>query len=372
MPTVRTVLLAPDKFKGCLTATEVCAELHAGLRDAAVPLEVVCRPMADGGDGTLDAALSAGYLVRQVAAADPLGHPTTARIATRGSTALIELAEVCGLVQLPLDHRQPLLATTFGVGLVMRAAIEAGFTHLVVGVGGSASTDGGTGAAMALGARVTDRNGDPVRLGGEGLRHASTVDLRPMADLLDGIHLTIATDVTAPLIGDEGAARVFAAQKGATADQIAVLEAGMENWATRLLDATGNDVAGIEGAGAAGGLAAPFLAADCATITSGAELVLDLTGTREAVTVADVVVTGEGRWDGQTTTGKAPYAVLAAAGTADKPVIAVAGSFAGDADLSGIRGCHSLTDLAGPDRDPVRDARILLREIGTRIAHDVR
>lgn len=371
MPSTPTVLLAVDKFKGCLAAIEVCAELRTGMLDAALPVNVVLRPIADGGDGTLDAALASGFDAYSVVAAGPLGEPRSARIGIRGSTALIELAGICGLALLGDEPKRPMEATTYGVGVAMKAAIERGSRDLLVGVGGSASTDGGMGAAAALGARLLDRRGQVLRPSGAGLGEVATVDLEPMLAALDGVSVVVATDVSSPLTGEHGAAHLFAAQKGATAGQIRALEAGLESWAMRLQKATGIDVRAMPGAGAAGGLAAPFLAAGCARIVSGAGLVLDLTQTREAIRTADTVVTGEGRWDAQTGTGKAPQAVLEAALDAGRSVIAVAGEFSAEADLTGTSACYSLTELAEPDRDPLRDARVLLREIGTRIAQDL-
>ncbi len=362
------MLLAPDKFKGCLAATEVCAELRTGLLNGPSAVDVVLRPMGDGGDGTLDAVLAAGFDTAAVAAAGPLAQPRSARIGIRGATALIELAEICGLARLPDGHLRPMLASTYGVGLAMRAVIDRGFRDLVVGIGGSASTDGGMGVAAALGARILDRNGRAVRPCGEDLSAVTTVDFEPMLAVLDGVRLIVATDVDSPLTGQSGAARLFARQKGATAAQIAALEAGLENWAARLYDVAGADVRRMPSAGAAGGFLAPFLATDIVRVVSGAQFVLELTGTGRAITDADVVVTGEGSWDAQTSAGKAPQAVLKAGRAARKSVIAVAGSFSDDADLTGISACYSLTEQAGNDRDPFGDARLLLREIGSRIA----
>jgi len=362
------VLLAPDKFKGCLTALEVCSELRSGLLAGQSPVQVVLRPMADGGDGTMDAALAAGFDSLVVQVAGPLSDPRSARIGIRGGTALVELAEVCGLARLPDGHPEPMRASTYGVGLAMRAAIERGYRDLVVGIGGSASTDGGMGVAAALGARILDRAGHEVRPCGAGLADVASVDFGPMLALLAGVSLVVATDVDSPLTGLDGAARVFAAQKGADASEIAVLDAGLERWATHVEAATGVDVRRRSAAGAAGGFLAPFLATDSASIVPGSQFMLDLTGTRTAMSTADLVVTGEGSWDSQTHAGKAPQAVREAARAAGKPVIAVAGIFAADADLTGISARYSLTDLAGTDRDPVSDARELLQEVGARIA----
>jgi glycerate kinase len=367
VPFPPTVLLAPDKFKGCLSAIEVCTELRIGLLQGSSCVDVVLRPMGDGGEGTLDAALAAGFETVTVAAAGPLGQPRSARIGIRGSTALIELAEICGLTQLPDRGLRPMEATTYGVGLAIRAAIDRGFRDLVVGVGGSASTDGGMGAAIALGARILDHEGQAVRPCGDELNDVAAVDLDPMSAVLDGISLTVATDVSSPLTGEFGAAHVFAAQKGATAEQTRELETGLGNWARRLQDETGLAVSALSGVGAAGGFAAPFLAIGSARIASGAQLIMDLTGVRPAIMAADVVITGEGSWDAQTAAGKVPQAVLEAARGRGKPVIAIAGRFTADADLTGVLTRYSLTDVAGPGRDPIRNARTLLREIGTQI-----
>lgn len=359
-----SVLLAADKFKGCLSAADVCAELRTGLLRAALPVEVVLRPVADGGDGTLDAALAAGFEPRDVAAAGPLGEPTTARIGVRGKTALIELAEICGLARLPGGKPEPMQASTYGLGLAMKAAIDLGYRDLVIGIGGSASTDGGMGAAAALGTRILDHEDSLVRPCGAALRKVARVDLDPMLDRLAEVTIVVASDVRSPLTGEQGAAAVFGPQKGANPEQVCVLAAGLEQWAAVLQHATGVDVRSLPAAGAAGGAAVPFLATGRARVVSGAQLVLDLTGTRQAIDGADVVVTGEGRWDGQTSAGKAPHAVLKAAHRAGKPVIAVAGSFASNVDLSAMSAWYSLTDLAGAGGDPFRDARILLQDVG--------
>lgn len=362
------MLLAADKFKGCLSAAEVCAQLRTGLLRGSRPVQVVLRPVADGGDGTLEAALVAGFRAAEVAAAGPLGEPRRARIGVRAGTALIELAEICGLALLPSGRPEPMHASTYGLGLAMRAAIELGLRDLVVGIGGSASTDGGMGAAAALGAQILDREDRPVRRGGANLTSVSRVDLEPMLGLLDGVTIVLASDVRSPLTGERGAAAVFGPQKGASDEQVRVLAAGLEHWAAVLHEATGVDVRALESGGAAGGVAVPFLATGCARVVSGAQLVLDLTGARQAIEGADLVVTGEGKWDGQTSAGKAPQAVLEAALAAGKPVIAVAGSFSADADLSSTAAHYSLTDLAGRAGDPFGQARSLLRDIGAQIA----
>ncbi|MBA3797647.1 MAG: glycerate kinase [Geodermatophilaceae bacterium] len=235
-------------------------------------------------------------------AAGPLAEPRPARIGVQATTALIELAEICGLARLPVEGRRPMEATTYGVGMAMEEAIERGYADLVVGVGGSASTDGGVGAAAALGARILDARGEPVRPCGSGLAEVASVDLDPMLALLEGVSLVVATDVESPLTGSKGAAQAFGAQKGASAEQIETLDAGLRRWAAVLQEATGVDVRELPGVGAAGGFAAA---------------------------------------------GKAPQAALVEAQAAGKPVIAVAGSFSANADLAGMSARYSLTVAAG-------------------------
>lgn len=364
------MLLAPDKFKGCLTATEVCVAIRDGLLSRS-HIDAVLRPVADGGEGTLEAGLAAGFELRDVAAADALAQPGSARIGVRDRTALIELAEICGLTHRPGDDLHPLESTTYGVGLAMKAAIELGCRDLVVGLGGSASTDGGMGAAAALGAIIRDRHGRAVQPCGASLASVASVDLGPMLALVQGVSIVLASDVRSPLTGPAGAAFVFSPQKGATPDQVRALDTGLVHWANQLRAATGVDVGTLPGSGAAGGFAAPLLASRAARVVSGAQFVLDLIAASQAIDDADVVITGEGKWDNQTSAGKAPHVVVEAAHRAGKPIIAVAGSFTADATLAGISASYSLTDIAGPGRDPFGDARILLREIGTRIAADL-
>ena len=233
------VLLAPDKFKGCLTAVEVADALAAGLLRARPALEVVRLPVADGGDGTVAAALTAGYAAVEAPAEGPTGEPRTAVYARQGDRAVVELAAVVGLDLLPGGRPDPLAASTYGLGLVLRHALDAGVREIVLGLGGSASTDGGAGLVQALGARLLDREGHELPRGGSALARLATLDLTALRSRLAGVRVLVASDVTSPLLGPDGAAAVFGPQKGATPADVALLEQALTTWAAVVARATG-------------------------------------------------------------------------------------------------------------------------------------
>src|SRR5690242_14854043 len=272
------VLVAPDKFKGSLTAAEVASHVAAGLRRAAGGgLAIACVPVADGGDGTLDAAIAAGFGRVPVRASGPTGEPVDAAYGRRGELAVVELASVCGLGLLPGGRREPLRASSFGMGEVIGAALDAGCAQMVLGVGGSASTDGGAGLLQALGARVHDRAGAPLPPGGGALREAGSVDLSGLHPAIRHTGFMVASDVDNPLYGPQGAAAVYGPQKGASPADVAVLDQGLRRWAAVVTAAGGASRADEPGAGAAGGVGYAALAVLGATLRPGIELVLDLT-----------------------------------------------------------------------------------------------
>lgn len=312
------VLVAPDKFKGCLHAIDVTRSLAHGLEAGGA--EAVKLPLADGGDGTVAACLRAGYRAYAVEVAGPTGGRVEATIAFDGTTAVVELADCCGLARLPHHRLAPTTATTVGVGEAMLAALRLDPERVVVGLGGSASTDGGTGLLSALGAVFTDANGAPVPLGGRGLGAIARVDLSSARDALEGVELIGATDVCSPLTGRLGAAQVFAPQKGADAGQVALLEAGLENLAAHARFASD-----IPGSGAAGGTGYALLLLG-GTLESGADFVLDLVGFDDALAGCDAVVTGEGRLDDTSVAGKLVGAVTERAVRQGRSVVAVVGS----------------------------------------------
>jgi len=367
------IVVAPDKFKGSLPATQVAAAIAAGLHAGRPGAEVVTIPVADGGEGTVDAAVAAGFERVPVTAAGPAGDPVRVSYARRGQVAVVELAGVCGLARLPGGRPAPLTASSFGAGEVLRAALEAGARRIVLGVGGSASTDGGAGLLQALGVRVLDTCGEPVRPGGAGLREVAALDLTGLHQALYPADIILAADVDNPLTGPDGAAEVYGPQKGAAPAEVAALDAGLRHWAAVVAAAVGRDWSRTPGAGAAGGVGFAALAVLGATRRPGIELVLDLAGFEGALDGADLVITGEGSLDAQSLAGKTPVGVARAAARRGIAVVAVAGrSTLREAELAaaGIAAVYPLTDLE-PDLERCRaEADRLLRRTGQMIARD--
>jgi glycerate kinase len=366
------VLLAPDKFKGTLTAAEVASHLAEGIRSVRPGVEVVSVPVADGGDGTLVAALAAGFTRHDVIVTGPTGEPVETAFGQRGDEAVVELAEVSGLAQLP-DGPAPLTASSQGTGELVRVALDAGCTRIVVGIGGSASTDGGAGMACALGARVLDDSGAPVAPGGAALVRATILDLAALHPGLATARILVACDVDNPLLGPRGAAAVYGPQKGATPEQVVLLDTALSRWADLVAEATGRDRRDEPGAGAAGGVGFGALAILGAELRPGVDLIFALTGFHEQLPAADLVVTGEGSLDEQTLHGKAPVGVATAARAAGVPVVAVAGRVLlddGALTHAGIDTAYSLTDLSDDPVELFTRPGPLLAQIGARIARE--
>ncbi|WP_270887169.1 glycerate kinase [Pedococcus sp. 5OH_020] len=367
------VVLAPDKFKGTLTAAEVASYLRAGLCSVCPDAEVVVIPVADGGDGTLTAAEAAGFVRVPVRTHGPTGMPHTSAFARRGSQAVVELADVSGLAQLPQGRPAPLTASSHGTGEVIAAALDAGADRIVVGIGGSACTDGGAGLLEALGARILTAQGRPVAPGGGGLADACHLDLTSLHPALAVAQVVVASDVDNPLTGARGAAAVYGPQKGAGPQDVERLDTALTRWADLMAEATGTDLRDHPGAGAAGGVGFALLAALGATLRAGAELVFELTGLDEALVNADLVVTGEGSLDRQTLHGKAPAAVARVAAALGVPVVAVAGRVTLDPeDLAtlGLRTAYSLVQEAGSANLALAAPGPLLKTVGARIARE--
>ncbi|MBC7289821.1 MAG: glycerate kinase [Actinotalea sp.] len=369
-----TVLLAPDKFKGCLTAAGVAAALAAGMREVAPEVRIRTVPVADGGDGTVAALVARGWGLLEVPVTGPDGRRVVARVARRGSRAVVESAATSGLDLLAGTGLRPLTAGSRGVGEAITAALEAGAREVVVGVGGTACTDGGAGMLAALGARLLDARGRPVPDGGAGLVDLASVDLAPARERLAGASLVVATDVDNPLLGPSGAAAVYGPQKGATADDVRVLERGLRRWADLVrgqpLEGPHASTASHDapGAGAGGGLGFGLLAGLGGTVRSGIDLVLELVGFVGDAARADLVVTGEGRLDEQTLRGKAVLGVLRAARDAGAaPVVAVCGvdDLGPEATArAGFRRVWSLASVAASPEDAMARAPELLRVVG--------
>ncbi|KQS66444.1 glycerate kinase [Modestobacter sp. Leaf380] len=339
------IVIAPDKFKGTLDADGVADAIAAGVVRVHPDAEVLLRPVADGGDGTVAAALRAGWTPLAVRVAGPDGEPRQAVLALDGGTALVELATAAGLHLAP---PAPLTATTRGVGDLLLAALEAGARRLVVGIGGSATTDAGTGMLTALGVRFLDAAGDALPPGGAALARLDRVDVTGLDPRLAGVDVLIATDVDNPLTGPRGAAAVFGPQKGATPDDVAVLDAALARFAAVVRRDLGVEVDAVPGAGGAGGTAAGALAVLGARVTSGADLVCDLVGLDAALAGADLCLTGEGALDEQTLSGKAPAVVARRAAAAGVPCVGIAGVVRlAPAELAaaGFAAGHALTEV---------------------------
>ena len=366
------VVIAPDKFKGTLTAAEVGAAVARGMRSAMRDLDIAIVPVAEGGDGTIAAVESAGFTQVGLHAGDPVGRTIATRYARRGDDAVIEMAEVSGLAMLGRDLA-PMDASSAGLGEVVAHALDAGCRTLVVGIGGSASTDGGAGLAQALGARILDASGADVAPGGGGLADAATLDLTGLHPGLREATVLVACDVDNPLTGARGAAAVYGPQKGASPDQVATLDATLGRWADLVARTTGTDQREEPGAGAAGGVGFAMLALLGATLRPGTDLLFDMVGLADALDGADLVVTGEGALDEQTLHGKAPAAVAALAAERGIAVVAVCGvdklDDTGHAEL-GVRQSYSLTDFASDLDDAMTNGAALLETIGARLATD--
>jgi glycerate 2-kinase len=368
----KRVLIAPDKFKGSLAAAEVAESLARGLRRGrGNQLDLDLCPVADGGDGTLDIAISAGFRRVEADVEGPTGETVRASYAERDGVALVELADASGIKRLGGSPPVPLTASTYGTGQLIARAIARGNRTVVLAIGGSATNDGGAGLVQALGAHLLDAAGNELPRGGAVLASADRVELDDMKPLIGEVEFIIASDVDNPLLGPTGAATVFGPQKGANPEEIARLELGLSRWASVVTAATGKGAAQAPGAGAAGGVGFAGLSMLNATLTSGAEMVLNLIRFPERAHEARLVITGEGSLDEQTLRGKAPAVVAAYAHKAGTPVVAVAGrctlSKLNLAELR-IRRVYTLETLEPDLARSIASASQLLERIGKQVA----
>jgi glycerate kinase len=326
------IVVAPDKFKGSLTAAEAAAAIARGVRRVLPRAEILLAPIADGGEGTMLALVKAtrGKVIRR-RVVGPLGNTVTASFGIFGDnktrrTAIIEMAEASGLKLVPPAKRNPLITTTYGTGQLIRAAVELGCKKIIVAIGGSATNDAGAGMAQALGWQLLDANGNQIPFGGGALKSLASIKSPIPPFSHSTIQIVVACDVKNPLYGKHGAAYIFAPQKGATPAMVRELDNGLRQFAKIVKRDLGKDVAHFAGAGAAGGLGAGLVAFLDAELRSGVELVLEAIGFDELLRGADLVITGEGKIDEQTAQGKAPWGVAIAAKKRGIPVIAFGGS----------------------------------------------
>lgn len=367
------VLVAPDKFKSSLSAVQAAEAIATGVLLAHPQAAVVQLPVADGGEGTVAAAVAAGYRAHTVRAQGPTGRPVSATFAVRGTEAVVEMAEASGLRRLPAGRPAPLTASTYGTGQLILAALDAGARTIVLGLGGSATTDGGSGMACALGARLVNAAGAAVPPGGSGLAELAAIDIRGLDPRLADTAVVVASDVDNPLVGPSGAAAVYGPQKGAGPAAVAILDAALAHYAEVIRRDLRVDIATVAGAGAAGGTAGGAVAFLGARITSGIALVLQVIGFADALAGTDWVIIGEGSLDEQSLSGKAPVGVARAAAAAGIPVTALVGRLDVAADRLRAVGISHARQLLDLQPDPARarsDAACLLTRLAREVAGD--
>jgi glycerate kinase len=364
------VLVCPDKFRGTLSARQAAEAIEMGWRRARPDDDVVVLPLADGGEGTLDALApahdtDARRIERRVAG--PLGDPVDAALGVRGDVGIVEIALASGLQLVAEDRRDPLRATTRGTGELMAAAIERGARTVLVCLGGSATNDGGVGMAVALGGRFLDGAGEPIADGGAGLLGLARIDVGPVLTALRTIDVVAVTDVDTPLCGPAGASVTFGPQKGASTDDVVLLDRALAHLAAVAARDLGVDRSHDPGAGAAGGLGFGLLAFCGGRIRPGVEVVMEAVGFAAHLAEADLVITGEGSFDEQSLRGKVPAGVLAAAREANTPVAIACGVATVSAAGATVR---SLVDLVGAEV-AMTDARRSLETLASTLATDL-
>ena len=370
------LLIAPDSFKESLSAAGVAEALACGWRGVRPGDEIVCVPMADGGEGTVEALVAAtGGTTVSVPVTGPLGDTVTAQygILGDGATAVIEMAAASGLELVTPDQRDPMRATTYGTGELMKHALDQGVRKILLGIGGSATNDGGAGMAQALGYRLLDATGNDLPPGGGTLAALDRIVASNAHPSLKDAEILIACDVDNPLYGPQGASQVYGPQKGATPEQVEVQVAALAHYARIIERDLGIAVAELPGAGAAGGLGAGLVAFAGGTLGSGVELVAEACNLAERMAGADLVITGEGRIDGQTVYGKTPIGVAKIAQAQGIPVIAVAGCLGDGYEtvlVAGIDKIYRVSPESMPLEEALREAPNLLQKTDEAIARE--
>ncbi|MEA4970013.1 MAG: glycerate kinase [Candidatus Pelethousia sp.] len=366
------ILLAPDSFKGSLSAAEVAAYLRAGILRVLPEAEVDMLPVADGGEGTCAAIVAAlGGEIIKTEVTGPNGNRVGAFFGRAGDMAVIEMAAASGLHLAPRNDLRPTKATTYGTGELMLRALDAGCKKILLGIGGSATTDGGAGMAQALGVRLRDASGQELGPGGGELGRLAHVDVSGMDPRVAGCEWIVASDVSNPLCGENGCAAVYGPQKGCTPQDVALLDRNLGHYARMLREQLGKDVADIPGAGAAGGLGAGLIAFCGATLKSGVDTVLDAVAFDERVADADLVITGEGRMDYQSAFGKLPVGVARRAkAIAGAAVIAVVGGIGQGANAVYAHGIDAITSIVDKPmalEEAIHNAPDLLQDTAERV-----
>lgn len=362
------ILIAPDSFKESLDAKQVSLAIERGVKKVLPSSKIELIPMADGGEGSVQALVNhtKGNVV-YVDICDPLLRPISASygVLGDGETAVVESASAIGLSLLTKEERNPFITSSYGVGLMIHHAIESGYGKIVVCIGGTSTNDGGLGLLQALGCELLDGNGECLGVGNQALANLSRIDTSKMNDLLDGCELILASDVTNPLLGEEGASYVFAKQKGATDDELPVLDANLKHYADVVAQTVGKDYSTCFGAGAAGGIGFALMALTGAKMRKGVELMIELLEIERTIVDADLIFTGEGSVDSQTSFGKVVQGIASSAKKYDKPVVALCGRKVGDmADLheSGLTAVFSIADSPMSMQESMSNAELLIEK----------
>lgn len=348
------ILLAPDSFKGSLSATEVAQSMAAGIKKVLPHARTVELPLSDGGEGLVEALVKAtGGKMLKARVTGPLGDPVEAcwGLLGDGKTGVIEMAAASGLTLLPPQRQNPLHTTTYGTGELIRTALQHGCKELIIGIGGSATNDGGMGMAQALGIQFLDERGEDLTFGGGQLERLAAIKTEHREPSLQNVNVRVACDVNNPLTGPQGAAAIYGPQKGADREMVEKLDQGLKHFARIVAGNLGIEIEELPGSGAAGGLGAGLVAFLGGELTPGIELVMELAGLENELTACDLVLTGEGRLDAQSAFGKVPVGVARLAGRHGIPVIALAGSVAPEAEklhAEGITAYFSITNAPIP------------------------
>lgn len=368
-------LVAMDSFKGNFSSYEAGSVVRSGILEAAPDAEVQIVPIADGGEGTVEAIVTGlGGEYVDAPATDALGRPVTARFGVAGRIAVIEMAAASGLPLIEKPLRDAKAATTYGTGELIRAALDRGCRDFIIGLGGSATTDGGHGMARALGVRFLDADGQDIGNGGGALGELASIDLSDLDARIRDCTFRIACDVENPLCGEHGSAAIFGPQKGATPEDVALLDRNLAHYARVLADTIGHDYANVPGAGAAGGLSMGFMAFCGGKLEQGIDLVLDTIGFDEQAREADILISGEGATDYQTAYGKAPVGVCRRGAKYGKPGFIISGTLGRDYDAvyqSGVTSVVSTIVSAMTNEEAIAQSETLLRKAAVRLVRTI-
>lgn len=339
------IVLAPDSFKESMTAKEACVAMERGIKKVNSNIQCIHVPMADGGEGTMQSLVDAtGGEVYSLEVVGPLGNKVKAEygILGNGEIGVLEMASASGIHLVSLEERNPLITTTYGTGELIKACLDRGVKKLLIGIGGSATNDGGVGVIQALGGRLLDKEGNELGFGGGELEKLDRIDLTNFDRRLKDIVIEVACDVSNPLCGENGASYIFGSQKGASVEMIKILDNNLKHYAKVIKEQFGKDVLEIAGAGAAGGLGAGLMVFLNGNLKKGIEIVIEYSGLEKKVKNCDMVWTGEGSIDFQTQYGKTPLGVATVAKKYNKPVVALAGRVGDDIDILYEKGIDSI------------------------------